>query len=79
VEKRGLLEAVQRAGAKDSGKKSSEDSGIGIVEVKSSGDYLAFLDDGDPIYLPREIMDWLEERQEPESFLQRIARQLKRI
>jgi len=49
-----------------------------VLELKRSGNYLAFLDEGDPIYLSREMMEWVRERQEPESFIKRLTRQFKK-
>jgi hypothetical protein len=50
----------------------------GVLELKRSGDYLAFLDEADPIYLSREMMEWVRERQEPESFIKRLTRTFKK-
>lgn len=68
---RGFQEAL--LGALDGDRASSN---IQVKEFKGSGDYLAFIDDGDPIYLPREIMDWMRARQEPESFIKKLMKKL---
>jgi len=73
--KKGILDSTQRPGSKGGGRKKDH---VEVVEMQGSGDYLAFMEEGDPIYLPRDILDWLEERQASESFIQKLSRSFSR-
>jgi len=76
---RGILHSIERVQGKSRLRLSSEpNSDEKVLKLKRSGNYLAFLDEGDPIYLSREMMEWVRERHEPESFLKRLARQFKK-
>lgn len=72
---KGFLRSVQNDlfGTDSAGKNK-----ISITEDES-GDYLAFTDEADPIFLPREMMEWMSEREESESFIKKLQRGFKKI
>lgn len=71
---RGLLDALREAESKSQSKAKNRGD-YSWVEVEDSGDYLAFLEEGDPVYVPRAMVEWTRERRdERESFLAKLTK-----